>query len=336
MLGSTSDVRPIVAAGRVILHSMRQNGSEVPSGMRSDHVHRWRGRIWTGDSGGQAPLEDGVIEHEAGRITSVRPAHSSDAPAEVDASGHPYTLLPGMVDLHNHGGDGHSFPTSSAAGCRRAAAYHRARGTTTMLASLVSADGPTLIHQSAVLADLADEEVVAGIHLEGPFLSPARCGAQEPSALIPGDPDLLRQIIEAGRGHLRSLTIAPETQHYDQLLSVCAEHNVVISLGHSDATAAEAQTALESAEAAKVPVTATHLYNAMPIMHHRDPGMQEHCCRQQRKNAWSLKWWPMASTLMTSWLLSRWLRHPTRWRSSLTLWPPPAKAMAATPWAELK
>lgn len=241
--------------------------------MSNEQNQLWRGRIWTGRRGDQALVDDGILEVSAGFIRSVRPAGVSDPPAEVDQHGRPYTFLPGMVDLHNHGGAGHSFPTSDAADCRTAAAHHRSRGTTSMLASLVSSEGAELIAQAGVLAQLADEETVSGIHLEGPFLSPVRCGAQDPAALIPGDAILLSRIIEAARGHVRSVTIAPEVDGFQEVVKVCAEHAVVVSLGHSDASADQTEAAMETAESAGVRVTGTHLFNGMPTMHHRFPGI---------------------------------------------------------------
>lgn len=142
-----------------------------------------------------------------------------------------------------------------------------------MLASLVSVEGPALISQAAVLAQLADEQVIAGIHLEGPFLSSRRCGAHDPAALRPADPELLTRIVEASRGHLRSMTIAPEVDRFEEVVTICAEYGVVLSLGHSDATASQTEAALSVAEEFGVPVSATHLFNAMPTMHHRQPGI---------------------------------------------------------------
>ena len=241
--------------------------------MSNERNQLWRGRIWTGHPGDQALIEDGVLESSDGLIRRVRPAEVSDPPADVDQHGHPYTFLPGMVDLHNHGGAGHSFPTSDAADCRTAARHHRSRGTTSMLASLVSADGPQLVAQADVLAQLAEEGALAGIHLEGPFLSPVHCGAQDPAALIPADPDLLRRIIKAGRGHVRSMTIAPEVEGFEEAVQVCAEHAVVVSLGHSDASADQTEAALGKAAAAGASLTGTHLFNGMPTLHHRRPGI---------------------------------------------------------------
>lgn len=233
-------------------------------------THRWRGRVWTGED---TLLDDGVLEVSAGVIQRLRPAEPTDSPAELDQQGRAFTLLPGMIDLHNHGGGGYSFPTSDAEGCRRAAEHHRSRGTTTLLASLVSADASTLLHQAGLLSQVAEDGLIAGIHLEGPFLSPLRRGAQDSAALVRGDPHLLLQIIEAARGHLRSITVAPEVENFPEILQVCAEYRLVVSLGHSDASLATTELALEAAAAAGARVTATHLFNAMPPMHHRAPGI---------------------------------------------------------------
>jgi len=89
--------------------------------------------------------------------------------------------LPGFVDMHVHGGGGGSFTEGDPAGARRAAAFHRAHGTTRIIASLVTATVDELERQVTMLAALADEGVICGIHLEGPFLSAARCGCPEPA-----------------------------------------------------------------------------------------------------------------------------------------------------------
>lgn len=232
-----------------------------------------RGRIWTGTDASTTFIQDGVIEIRSGTIFDVREALGSDDPMQMDEDGRPYTFLPGMVDLHNHGGVGHSFPTSGVEGCLRASNHHRSRGTTTMLASLVSADRADLIAQAAVLAEVADAGFIHGIHLEGPFLSSAYCGAQDPDTLRTGDPSLLLEITKAARGHLRSMTLAPETQNYAELIRLCVEHNIVVSLGHSGASDAVATRALDTAIEAGGTLTATHLFNGMPPLHHRNPGI---------------------------------------------------------------
>lgn len=181
-------------------------------------------------------------------------------------------IVPGFIDLHNHGGAGGGFPTGTVSECTDAALYHRERGSTTLWASLVSAPGAELVAQSEVLAGLAEQGLIDGIHMEGPFISACRCGAQNPDNIIDGDPHLFAEVIAAGRGHLKSITFAPETPNSDEIFTLCAEHGVIASLGHTDADFATMADGIERGRAIGATVTATHLFNAMPQIHHRDPG----------------------------------------------------------------
>ncbi len=211
----------------------------------------------------------GVLESQrlswdgTGRIVSIEP--------EATASPRPL-LLPGLADVHNHGGAGHSFPTSDLEGCRAAAQHHRAHGTTTLLTSTVSAPAEVLLPRLELLAQLAQEGLSAGIHAEGPFIAAVRCGAQDPSAIVDGDPGLFREMIAAAGGHLRAVTFAPETAHARELVDLCAANDVVVSLGHTDADAQATTAIIDYAVAAGARVSATHLCNAMPPLHHRAPG----------------------------------------------------------------
>lgn len=202
----------------------------------------------------------------AGRITAI-----TELPADAAHTELPI-IFPGFTDIHNHGGAGESFPNSDYEGCRRAARHHLSFGTTQLLASLVSAPEEVLLRQTEILARLAEEGDIVGIHMEGPFVNHCRCGAQDPAAIIPGDPELLQKVARAGRGYLRSVTFAPETDNALALVDVCAEHNIIASLGHTDADADLTWQVIEYAIDQGVTVTATHLFNAMPQIHHRQPG----------------------------------------------------------------
>ena len=169
-------------------------------------------------------------------------------------------IVPGFIDLHNHGGAGGGFPTGTVGECTDAALYHRERGSTTLWASMVSAPGAELVAQAELLAGLAEQGLIDGIHMEGPFISACRCGAQNP------------EVIAAGRGYLKSITFAPETANSDEIFKLCAEHGIVASLGHTDADFATMADGIERGRAIGATVTATHLFNAMPQIHHRDPG----------------------------------------------------------------
>ncbi|MFP5022910.1 N-acetylglucosamine-6-phosphate deacetylase [Pseudonocardia phyllosphaerae] len=215
-------------------------------------------------------LPDTVVTIDGDRIVDVVPAARRPGPPEQLPPPSEQLLLPGLVDVHNHGAAGHGFPDATAEGALVAAEHHLAHGTTTMLASLVSAPAATLTERIATLRPLVERGALAGIHLEGPFLAVARCGAHDPAAIVPGDPALLDALLTGAAGTVASMTLAPETAHYADLLAVLAEHGVLPSLGHTDADARTTTAGIERAGGARL--SATHLFNAMPPVHHRAPG----------------------------------------------------------------
>lgn len=197
------------------------------------------------------------------------------------------SILPGLIDLHCHGAAGGSFPTGDSRACRDAVGFLHRSGTTTLLASLVTAPSEELLRGIGVLRPLADEGLIAGIHAEGPFLAPARCGAQDPAWLRIPDLELLDRLLHAAGGTLRTMTYAPELPGAGRLLGMLTGNGVTPSLGHTDAdarTAADSLTvAAESlraggAGAGRRP-TVTHLFNGMPPLHHRSPGPAAACLR---------------------------------------------------------
>jgi len=222
-------------------------------------------------------IDDGIVAVTGGRIGWVGPT-AGWTEAETPPPPSDRLLLPGLVDVHCHGGAGHGYPEADAAGARDAVAHHRAHGTTTQLASLVSAPQAVLARRVAALAPLVADGLLAGLHLEGPFLAAARCGAQDPAAIRPGDPAVLREVLDAAPGAVVTMTLAPETARFDDLLAVLAAHGVVPSLGHTDATAAVTTAAVRAARAVTGErLSATHLFNAMPPLHHRAPGPVAAC-----------------------------------------------------------
>jgi N-acetylglucosamine-6-phosphate deacetylase len=183
------------------------------------------------------------------------------------------TLLPGLVDIHCHGGGGGEFGPE-AAGARKAIDHHHRSGTTTLVGSLVSGFRPTMLDGIRALVPYAADGELAGIHLEGPFLSGARCGAQDPEALGPPDPAFLDEVATAGAGFVAHMTYAPELPGAGDVPRALAELGAVASVGHTDADWAGAAAALTSARTGArggLPLV-THLFNGMPPMHHRAPG----------------------------------------------------------------
>jgi N-acetylglucosamine-6-phosphate deacetylase len=199
----------------------------------------------------------GHVEIDGTTIISVDAARTAE----------PDFVVPGFVDLHCHGGGGHTFTTGSAGEARAAAAFHLRHGTTTMLASLVSSPFDLMRDATAAYAPLVAEGVIAGIHFEGPYLSTVRCGAQNPAFLRAPALDELAALIEIGAGAVRMVTIAPELPGALDAIGLLATHGVVAALGHTDAT--YEQTMAGVAAGATV---GTHLFNGMRPPHHREPG----------------------------------------------------------------
>ena len=183
----------------------------------------------------------------------------------VDLTG--YVVVPGFVDMHVHGGGGHTFTTGDPDEARGAAAFHLAHGTTTLLASLVSS--PYELMQAAVkaYAPLVDEGVLAGVHFEGPYLSELRCGAQNPRFLRDPSTRELTELVDAGGGTVRMVTLAPERPGALEAIDLLVRHGIVAAIGHTDAT--HEQTVAAIAAGATV---GTHVFNGMRPPHHRQPG----------------------------------------------------------------
>jgi N-acetylglucosamine-6-phosphate deacetylase len=209
-------------------------------------------------------LDDGWVLVDGGRIAEVGEGAAPDAAAVEDVPG---WLLPGFVDLHVHGGGGADV-TASPEALRAAVAFHRRHGTTSTLVSLVTAPLNALERQLGWVADyVAEDDGVLGAHLEGPFLSQVRCGAQNPAFLRTPDRDDLARLVDAARGTLRSVTIAPELPDALDVLKDVQQAGAIAAIGHTDATYVEAMAAIDAGA-----TLATHLFNGMRPIHHREPG----------------------------------------------------------------
>lgn len=235
-------------------------------------------------------IPDGVVVIEADRISYAGPSGSyqpADGVHEIRLD--PGTLvLPGLVDVHNHGAAGGDFPGGQEDSARKAIDFLHRHGTTTLLASMVTAAESDLMRGIELYVRLCKEGLIAGIHLEGPFLSEARCGAQDPAYLLAPDLEMAERLIEASEGKLVTMTYAPELANATALLDLLTSHGVTPSLGHTDADAETAAASLVQARDGLAAAgfdgntarpTVTHLFNGMPPMHHRSPGPVASCLR---------------------------------------------------------
>jgi len=203
-------------------------------------------------------LVDGAMVAEVGQGEPPRPA-DVDLPT--------CTVVPGYIDSHVHGGGGVSFDGGRAADVATVVATHLSHGTTTMNASLVTDTPAALARSVRELVPVVQDGALAGVHLEGPWLSPQHPGAHDPALLVEPTPRDVDTLVEAGSGHLRMVTIAPELPGGLDAVRRLTAAGVVVAIGHTDATYDQARAALDAGA-----TVGTHLFNAMRPLHHREPG----------------------------------------------------------------
>ncbi|RYB92650.1 N-acetylglucosamine-6-phosphate deacetylase [Nocardioides glacieisoli] len=208
-------------------------------------------------------LAPGWLHLDGDRIVEVGEGAPPRAP-DVDLGG---TVVPGFVDLHVHGGGGASFESGTSDAADVVAATHLAHGTTSMAASLVTDTRERMVDAVRELALLVQDGRLAGVHLEGPWLSPQRSGAHQPGSLTTPDPASVDALLAAGDGAVRMVTIAPELPGGIDAVRRLVDAGVLAAIGHTDATYDEARAALDAGAR-----LGTHLFNAMRPLHHRDPG----------------------------------------------------------------
>ncbi len=220
-------------------------------------------------------LEDGAILIRNGRIDSIYEAGTvlpQDVHERIDAEGR--ILIPGFIDVHVHGGGGveamQASPDNTVIDqmCR----FHAQHGTTSLLPTTLTASREELLAAIAGIVAAAKRGTsgaeVLGIHLEGPYLNPKRCGAQDPSAMQLPEHERLAEYIAASEGMLKLITLAPEYGESLSFIPYLVEQGVTVSIGHSDADASIVEAAV-MAGATHV----THLFNGMSPLHHREPGV---------------------------------------------------------------
>ncbi|MEU9062529.1 N-acetylglucosamine-6-phosphate deacetylase [Streptomyces sp. NPDC048430] len=217
-------------------------------------------------AGARVVLPTGTVENGRVIVEGTRIVGSTREDARtVDLSGH--WVVPGFVDIHNHGGGGASFATGTAEDALTAVRAHRAHGTTTVVASTVTGEMDFLARQAGMLSELVEQGELAGIHFEGPFISPCRKGAHSEGLLRDPDPAEVRKLLDAARGSARMVTLATELQGGIESVRLLAEHGVIAAVGHTDATYEQTVEAIDAGA-----TVATHLFNAMPAIGHRAPG----------------------------------------------------------------
>ncbi len=215
-----------------------------------------------------------IVVLEDGRIASISTRAASTIPTGAPILDFPEaTLAPSFFDIHIHGAAGHDVMEATPQALAAIGAFLASRGTARFLATTVTAPIDSTLRAVAGLAKLIASPPPAaahplGIHLEGPFLSHVKRGVHPPAFLLDPDIALFDRIYEAAEGHVRLLTLAPELPGAPQLAAHATARGVRVSLGHSNATAAETRAAIAAGAR-----SATHTFNAMRPLDHREPGI---------------------------------------------------------------
>lgn len=211
-------------------------------------------------------IEDGVI-HSFGTRGDGLPEHYQhhDLPGAV--------LAPALFDIHVHGSAGHDVMEATPEGVSHVSRFLASRGVGAWLPTLVTAAADRTLRALDGLATLIEQKtlpgaVPLGIHMEGPFLSYKKRGVHPPEYLQAPSIELFDRFWQASRGTIRLITIAPELEGALDLIAHASSLGIRVSLGHSDASAAEARAGIAAGG-----VSATHTYNAMRGLEHREPGM---------------------------------------------------------------
>ena len=228
-------------------------------------------RLWDGNSLHQHPL----ILIEDGKIDSIASRETTQLPAGVRVLDFPgATLGPAFFDVHIHGAAGHDVMEATSQALETMGKFLASRGTSTYLATTVTASiDATLRALDGIANEIAKlpqpgRARPLGIHLEGPFLSHEKRGVQPPEHLLAPSIATFDRLLDAAHGHVRLMTLAPELPGAAELAAHATSRGVRVSVGHSNATAAETRTAIDAGA-----VSATHTFNAMRPLDHREPGI---------------------------------------------------------------
>lgn len=228
----------------------------------------------------QHEIADGVILTDGDKIVAVGSQDELKIPSSARRhEKHDFSVVPGFIDVHIHGAAGYDTMDSSAESLDGITASVAAHGTTSLLATTVTAsEEATCRAAEAVAAWMEGAQAesrgnspsaeILGIHFEGPFISPTRRGVHPPQWIVAPSISLLHCLLASAKGTARILTLAPELPGAMELISEAIRARLVVSLGHTDATNTEATNAISSGAR-----HAAHVFNAMRPFTHRETGV---------------------------------------------------------------
>jgi N-acetylglucosamine-6-phosphate deacetylase len=224
---------------------------------------------------GSTFIDHPMVTIEDGHIQAISQRENADLPNGSGVLDFPGSILaPAFFDVHFHGAAGHDVMEATPAALEKIGSFLASHGTGSFLATTVTAGMDATLKAVSGLAKLIERRSAEGqarpigIHLEGPFLSHAKRGVQPAEHLLAPDLATFDKLFEAGEGHVRLMTLAPELPGAAELAAHATSRGVRISIGHSNATAVETRSAIAAGA-----VSATHTFNAMRPLDHREPGI---------------------------------------------------------------
>jgi len=225
-------------------------------------------------------IKDAVLVVEGEKIVAIGVPGEVAIPAgAIRRHAHGLTVAPGFVDVHIHGAAGHDVMEGSPEALAAITEAVARRGTTSLVATTVTASPDSTRQAAAGISawmrannkppqDRAPRAEILGVHFEGPFINPARRGVHPAEWIVPPSIDLFARFQSAAQGAARILTLAPELPGALDLVAAARTAGSVVSLGHTDASYAEAEAAIEAGAR-----HAAHVFNAMRPFTHRDSGV---------------------------------------------------------------
>jgi N-acetylglucosamine-6-phosphate deacetylase len=228
-------------------------------------------RLWDGFR----TLNNPVVHVEDKQIVAIESAETSELPRGAEVRNFAGAILgPSFFDVHIHGAAGHDVMEGTDEALNTVGRFLASRGTGAYLATTVTAAVDSTLRSLDAISKFIKNPPARGqakpigIHLEGPFISHAKRGVHPPELLLAPSVALFDRMFEAAQGLVRLLTLAPELPDAAELAAHATARGVRVSVGHSNATAAETRAVIEAGA-----TSATHTFNAMRALDHREPGI---------------------------------------------------------------
>ena len=221
---------------------------------------------------GEQSLTNAAVLIENGYIINVFP-NNTPLPENIETQTYPdnYHLIPGMIDMHIHGSCGADVMDSTPEALQTIADSLLEQGTVAFLATTMTATTPDIEKVLINIREFTQSQTsgakIVGIHLEGPFLAKHYHAAQQKELIVPADLALFQHWQKLSGNLIKLVTIAPEEKGALELIRYCTKHGILTSLGHSNASYDESLAGIDAGIS-----HATHLFNAMRGIHHREPG----------------------------------------------------------------